>query len=143
MFLHLKAFEVRPDVGAVVHAHPPWCVALTLAGVSLADPVLPEIVLTLGRVVTAPYARPSSPDGAGAIAGPIRYGDAVLLDRHGSVTVGATLTEAYNVLETVEHSARIIAAARQMGAVTPLPEAEVAALTELGLAKGFLKKLPE
>lgn len=140
--MHLKAYELRPDVQAVVHAHPPCAVALTLAGYGLAEPLLPEVVLLLGRIPTARYAMPSSPEGAEVIQELIEDHNALLLDRHGSLTVGADLTMAYNLLELVEHAAKIVLAARQAGPVTVLAEPEIAKLVRLGLDKGFLKKKP-
>lgn len=115
VFLHLKVYEQRPDVAAVVHAHPPTAVALTIAGVSMAEPVLPEVVLLLGGIPTAEYATPSTLEGPEALADPIAEHDAVMLERHGSVTVGRDLIEAYNRLEKLEHTAKVILAALQAG----------------------------
>lgn len=111
--LHLECYRQRADIGAVIHAHPPYAIACTLAGISLAQCVLPEAVYDLGAIPTAPYATPASEEGAQAIHDLIGEYDAVLLDRHGSVTVGADVWEAYLRLERVEHVAQVMLAARQ------------------------------
>lgn len=111
--LHLECYRQRADIGAVIHAHPPNAIACTLAGISLAKCVLPEVVYDLGTIPTAPYATPASAEGAQAIRELIARYDAVMLDRHGSVTVGAEVWEAYMRLERLEHSAQVTLAAQQ------------------------------
>ncbi|MBI4791008.1 MAG: class II aldolase/adducin family protein [Chloroflexi bacterium] len=120
--IHLECYRQRADVHAVIHAHPPMAIACTLAGVSLAKCVLPEVLYDLGTIPTAPYATPSSPEGPIAVRELIKQYDAIVLDRHGTVTVGATLWDAYMRLERVEHSAQVTLAAQQAlrGPVEPL-----------------------
>ena len=130
--MHLLAYELRPDVGAVVHAHLPYATACTLAGIDLLEPILPEVVITLGGIPTAPYATPGSEEVPEAIREFIREYDAILLSRHGAMTVGRDVTDAYNKMEKLEHTARVMLAARLQGAVTPLPAAEVEKLRRLG-----------
>jgi len=138
ILLHLEVYHQRPDVEAVVHAHPPLAIAFTIAGISLTQCVLPEVVVNLGCVPTTGYATPSSPEGPQAIRELIRNHDALIIDRHGSVTVGKTLFDAYMKLEKVEHLAHVTLAARQLGRVSELPQEEVRKLvasrrTALGL----------
>jgi L-fuculose-phosphate aldolase len=130
--MHLLAYELRPEISAVVHAHLPYATACTLAGVSLLEPILPEVVITLGGIPTAPYATPGSEAVAEAIRDFIQEYDAILLSRHGAMTVGRDVTDAYNKMEKLEHTARVMLAARLQGAVTPLPAAEVEKLRRLG-----------
>jgi len=122
--LHCEAYRQRPDIGAVIHAHPVAAVACSLAGISLAEAVLPEVVLDLGAIPTSRYASPASEEGPAAIRDLIRDHDALILDRHGSVTVGRDLWDAYLKLERMEHAASIVLAARHLGPVEPLPPAE-------------------
>lgn len=114
-FTHLAAFEERPDVNAVVHAHPLTATALTTMGISLEDPVIPEVVVALGGVPTAPYATPGTREGADVLREYIRECDAVMLYRHGAVTVGGSLLEAYHKLEKLEHAAELILLLKQLG----------------------------
>lgn len=119
--LHIECYRRRSDVRAVIHAHPPYAIACTLAGLSLAKCTLPEVVYDLGTIPTAPYATPASPEGPEMIRALISQYDAIMLDRHGSVTVGRDLWEAYMRLERVEHSAQVTLAANTIQAVQPLP----------------------
>jgi len=130
--MHLLAYELRPEVSAVVHAHLPYATACTLAGIDLLEPILPEVVITLGGIPTAPYATPGSAAVAEAIREFIREFDAILLSRHGAMTVGRDVMDAYNKMEKLEQTARVMLAARLQGAVTPLPAAEVEKLRRLG-----------
>jgi L-fuculose-phosphate aldolase len=122
--MHCAVYRERPDVLAVVHAHPPMATACTVAGVSLMQPVLPEVLVTLGGIPTARYARPSSAEGAVVIRELIREHDAVLLDHHGTLTVGRSAFEAYLKLEKVENAALVLLAAGQLGGVRDLPPEE-------------------
>ncbi len=131
ILLHLEVYRQRADVQAVVHAHPPITIAFTIAGISLAQCVLPEVVVNLGQIPTTAYATPSSPEGPEVIRKLIRGHDALIVDRHGTVTVGQTLFEAYMKLEKVEHLAQITLAARQLGRVGLLPQEEVRKLVEM------------
>ncbi|HOF40001.1 MAG TPA: class II aldolase/adducin family protein, partial [Candidatus Hydrogenedentes bacterium] len=121
----------RPDVHAVVHAHPPKAVAASLAGLSLAEPVLPELLLTIGGIPTVPYATPATGAGGEAIRGIIRSCDALIIARHGTLTVGRDVFEAYHKLEKLEHAAEIILWASLLGPPAALPEAEVERLYRL------------
>jgi len=133
--MHLACYRVRPDVEAVIHAHPPTCIAFSVAGVSLATCVLPEMVLTLGTIPTLPYETTGTRALAEAVGTAARAHDAVLLDHHGVVTLGGSLLEAFCRLETVEHTATILKAARDLGGVASLPPEESAHLRKLGLAR--------
>lgn len=133
--MHLTVYANRPDVRAVLHAHPPCCVALSLAGVRLEPCPLPEIVLTVGAIPTLSYATPTTKDLADGVAAPIRSHNAVILSHHGTLTVGADLLEAYYLLERIEHVAQILSRARCMGPVEPLAEAELARLRRIADGK--------
>jgi L-fuculose-phosphate aldolase len=133
--MHELCYEERPDIGAVVHTHPKYATALALAGVSLAQCVLSESCITLGAILTAPYATPTTDEVPRTLRPLIRQTNAIILNRHGALTLGRTLDEAYDRLEIVEHSAQITHAARALGEVMPLPEAEVRKLGEI--ARGF------
>jgi L-fuculose-phosphate aldolase len=124
ILMHLEAYRQRPDVNAVLHAHPPMAVAFSIAGVSLARCVIPEVVVALGAIPTTGYATPGTKEVPESIRQAVRDYDAVILAHHGSLTVGRTLWEAYLRLEKVEHTARITLAAQQLGGVNTLaPEA--------------------
>ncbi len=130
--MHLLAYELRPDVKAVVHAHLPYATACTLAGIDLLQPILPEVVITLGGIPTAPYATPGSEEVPESIRGFLPDYDAILLSRHGAITVGPEVRDAYSKMEKLEHTAREVLAARLQGVLAPLPEAEAEKLRKLG-----------
>lgn len=128
--MHLEVYRQRPDVEAVIHAHPPVAVAFSIAGVSLARCVLPEVIVTLGAIPTTEYATPGTIEVAQSIRQAVRDYDAVLLAHHGSLTLGKTLWEAYLRLEKVEHTAQITLAAQQLGQVHTLSPEDVSKLAE-------------
>lgn len=128
MRMHLEAYRRRPDIGAVVHAHPPTTVALSIAGIDLAQCLIPEVIVTLGVIPTTEYATPSSEENARAIRDLIAGHDAIVLQRHGTLTVGRDALDAFLKTESIEQMSRVAFMARLMGqSPTLLPE-EVAKL---------------
>ncbi len=137
LLLHLEVYRQRPDAAAVIHAHPPVATACSIAGLSLAEPILPEVVLTLGAIPTAPYATTGTPAMAAAVRDLVSVYDAILLEQHGALTIGRDLWDAYYKMEKVEHAAWTVWLAKQLGGARFLPPAEVAKLTTLGIRKGY------
>ncbi len=126
--LHRVVYAERPDVRAVVHAHPPTATGFAVAGVPLDEPFIAEAVVSLGRTIpTVQFAPPG--DAAMAALRPFcREHDVVLLANHGVLAWGVDVEQAYLRLELVEHLARVALVARQLGGVVPLPESSIAAL---------------
>jgi L-fuculose-phosphate aldolase len=139
ILMHLEAYKKRPDVRGVVHAHPPTAVALTIAGISLQQCVVPEAVVILGLVPTTPYATPSSAENRDAISQLITQHDALMLAYHGSLTVGPDVWTAYLRLESLEHTAKILYMAHQLGGFTPLPPEQVQKLLDTRQQLGLLR----
>jgi L-fuculose-phosphate aldolase len=133
--MHLAAYRLRTGVNAVIHAHPPLITAFSIAGVSLEEFILPEVVLSMGLIPTAAYATPTTLDVPVSIQGLIERYDALILERHGALTVGQDLMEAYNRMEKLEHSALVILTALQLGKVRQLPPQEVEKLIQLRHSK--------
>jgi len=130
-WMHLAAYDQRPDVMAAIHAHPPTCIALTVAGVAMAQCALPEVIIAFGQVPVTAYATPATEQGATVVRDLIKQHDALILDRHGSLTVGKTVNDALFKLEKLEHGAQVIFMAHQLGGVRDLPPQEVAKLAAL------------
>jgi L-fuculose-phosphate aldolase len=126
--MHLAIYRARPDVGAVVHAHPPTATGFAVAGETLPDGVLPELICQLGAVALVPYFTPGTPAAADALAPYLVDHDAFLLANHGATTVAPTLEAAHQRMESLEHAARILFTARLIGRVTPLTDAQHRAL---------------
>ncbi|MGC9194390.1 MAG: class II aldolase/adducin family protein [Syntrophobacteraceae bacterium] len=106
--MHLLVYKMRPDVSAIVHAHPPIATAFTLAGLPFESKVLPEVWLMLGNVPVAPYATPATEEVARAIEPHVPNSRAILLERHGAVTFGQDLSQAWMRMEKLEHFARTL-----------------------------------
>ena len=140
-FTHLACYEERADITAVVHAHPPKAIGFTLAGISLEECVLPEVVYAIGGVPTTAYATPATKEGADVIRGCIRECDAVMLDRHGAITVGADLLDAYFKMEKIEHAVESLLTAQLLGRVQRLTRGEVEKLYEVREDYGVKGKL--
>jgi L-fuculose-phosphate aldolase len=128
--MHLRIYEQRPDVMAVVHAHPPVATGFAVAGQTIAPDVLPEIIFQVGDVALVPFAMPGTRAVADALDPYLEGHDAFLLANHGATTVGSSLRDALFRMETLEHAARILLAARQVGAVHPLDPEAVRTLRE-------------
>jgi L-fuculose-phosphate aldolase len=113
--MHMECYRQRPDIGGVVHAHPPHAVALTITGYDFDRCLIPEVVIMLGIIPVTEYATPAGTENRDAIKDLIGEHDALLLAHHGSLTVAPTVWEAYLRLETLEHSCRIFHLVEQLG----------------------------
>jgi len=129
--IHLASYEIRPEMRAVVHAHPPHAVAMTIAGIDLQLPIIPEIVVTIGGIPTAPYGTPGTHELADSIRDLLRCSDTMLMQNHGSVTIGPNLMDAFKKLDMLEHTAKILYLAHTVkGGLDPLPPEQVRKLLE-------------
>ncbi len=129
--MHLMVYDERPDVHAVVHAHPPLATGFAVARVSIPEKALPEVIVALGAMPLVPYALPGTTALADAIRKHIHEANAFLLANHGVLTVGRTMEEAYYRLETVEQVAKSVLAAAVLGGPVALSKAELKALDRL------------
>ena len=128
--MHLTIYKVRPDIKAVVHAHPCTATAFACAGIALDEPLCSEVVMTLGAVPLAPYATTGTSEVGDSLLPFIPYYNAILMANHGVVAYGRTLCEAYQRMEAVEHFARIVLATRQIGKQTLLDGDKIQKLLE-------------
>jgi L-fuculose-phosphate aldolase len=134
--MHLTILRHRPDVGAVVHAHPPVATGFGVAGEAFDDCVLPELVAEVGWVPLVPYGTPGTPELGERLIPFLSGHDALLLANHGAVTMGSKLADAHFRMESLEQAARIILVARLLGRVETLSPGEVARLAALRKAAG-------
>ena len=114
MKMHLKVYEKRPDVRAVVHAHPPYATTFAIGGQALNRAIISESIVSLGCVPVAESGLPSTQEIPDAIAPYLDYFDALLLAHHGALTYGKDLTEAYYRMESVELYARLLYQSKMM-----------------------------
>jgi len=133
--MHLALYHWRPDVMAVVHAHPPVATGFAVAGEDFMKPVLPELVYLMGAVPLVPYGQPGTDELPARLEPFAREHDVFLLANHGATAVGKSLDEALHRMESLEQGARIILAARQVGRVNELPPESAQALHELRVAR--------
>jgi L-fuculose-phosphate aldolase len=126
--MHLLFYRMRADVQAVCHAHPPTATGFAAAGMGLDQALLPEIVVSLGKVPLVRYATPGTPDLSAVLEPYVPHYDALLLANHGAVTCGPDLLNAFFRLEMLEHFAKIALTARLAGQPQLLSTREVAKL---------------
>jgi len=129
--MHLEVYRQRPDVGAVVHAHPVMATAFAVCGKGLEEPFLIETISGLGSVPVAPYALPSTHEVPESIRPFVKDHSALLLANHGALTWGRDLWEAFDRMEVLEHTAKIYAQVHQMGGGVELSPEQVEALLAL------------
>jgi L-fuculose-phosphate aldolase len=142
MLMHLEVYRRRPDVAAVVHAHPPTATGFAVAGIPLDRAVLAEVLCTLGSIPIAEYATPSTQELPDAVAKFIKAHDGMLLANHGALTVGADVLGAYYKMETIEHFAKISLVARLLGRENLIAREEVLRLQELRDTYGIKAPAP-
>lgn len=130
MAMHRTIYQLRPEIHAVVHAHPPTATGFASAGLPLNQALVEEAILSLGCVPLAPYGTTGTPDLTAALRPLIPHYDAILLANHGVVTYAGELMGAYFKMETVEHFARISLVAHQLGRQVLLDRAQVERLVE-------------
>lgn len=133
--MHLRCYKERPDIGAVVHAHPPTATGFAIAHIPLDDYTMPEAIIFLGSVPIAPYGTPGSQEVPDSVAPFLAEHDTILLMNHGALTVGKDLTQAYYRMETLEHFAKVSLVARQLGGAKELPREKIDECCEI--AKAF------
>lgn len=130
MAMHLLIYNRRPDVEAVVHAHPPTATGFAAAGLPLNKALISEVVMALGCVPLARYGTPGTPELSEALKDLVPHYDAILMANHGVVTYGGNLLDAYFKMETVEHFARISLVTEMLGRQSLLSAGDVEKLME-------------
>ncbi len=140
--MHLEVYRQRPEIQAVVHAHPPIATAFAVAGIPLDRAVLAEVVTTLGSIPIAEYATPSTQELPEAVRKYVKAHDGMLLANHGALTLGSDLFAAYYKMETIEHFANISFVARMLGGERLLSREEVVRLQGLRGRYGISSPAP-
>ena len=136
--MHLLIYRERPDVKAVCHAHPPHGTAFAVAGLAIDQPILSEVILTLGCVPLASYGTPSTDELTQAMQPLVRHHNALLMANHGAVAYGNDIWQAWDRLETLEHTAKIAILSRILGGSKNLPTDAIEKLISVREAAGYL-----
>ena len=138
MKMHLAVFSKRPDVQAIVHAHPPAATGFAACRIRLdQDVILPEVVFGLGRIGFAEYGTPTTEDVPRAVEKEIPECEALLLANHGALTVGADVMQAFYRMETLEMYSRVRLVTKILGEPKPLNEAQVRELMQVRQRQGW------
>src|SRR5678816_4110152 len=136
--MHLLIYQERPDVKAACHAHPPHGTAFAVAGLAIDQPILSEVILTLGCVPLAGYGTPSTDELSNAMRPLVKHHNALLMANHGAVAYGSDLWQAWDRLETLEHTAKIAILSRALGGSQNLPSDAIEKLINVREAAGYL-----
>src|SRR5678809_593765 len=136
--MHLLIYRERPDIRAVCHAHPPHGTAFAVAGLAIDQPILSEVILTLGCVPLAAYGTPSTEELTKEMQPFVQHHNALLMANHGAVAYGSDLWQAWDRLETLEHTAKIAILSRMLGGSKNLPADAVEKLINVREKAGYL-----
>src|SRR5688572_33117218 len=136
--MHLLIYKMRPDIQAVCHAHPPHGTAFAVAGLAIDKPILSEVILTLGCVPLTDYGTPSTNELTEAMQPFVKHHNALLMANHGAVAYGEDLWQAFDRLETLEHTAKIAILAKALGGANDLPKDAIEKLINIREKAGYL-----
>jgi L-fuculose-phosphate aldolase len=129
--MHLAVYTTRPDVGAVVHAHPPASTAFAVAGRPIEALFLPEFIVSIGGTVpVVPFALPGSEALNGLLQPFLEPFDVVLLGSHGVLAWGPDLATALLRIEHCEEAANLVLNTGRLGGANPLPDEMVRLLLD-------------
>lgn len=138
VLVHLAIYKKFPEVGAVIHSHPPHAVAFCLANIPLPEGVHPEAEVFLGRTVFANYATPGGPDLPMSFMDKLTpLTNTILMANHGSISIGKDLTESYYRLEILDNYCKQLLLARQLGKVNVLNNQQMDELLKVKQRFGF------
>jgi len=140
--MHMRVYKERPDVKAVVHAHPLYATSFAIAGIPLTQPIMPEAVISLGCVPIAEYGTPSTEEIPDAVSKYLQYFDAVLLENHGALAYSDSLLNAYYKMESLEFYAHLLYQSKMLGGPKELTPSQVERLYELRRKMGMTGKHP-
>jgi L-fuculose-phosphate aldolase len=136
--MHLLIYKLRPDINAVCHAHPPHGTAFAAAGMAIDAPILSEVILTLGCVPLTGYGTPSTSELSESMKPFVEHHNALLMANHGAVAYGEDLWQAFDRLETLEHTAKIAILSRALGGANDLPKDAIKKLINIREKAGYL-----
>lgn len=136
--MHREIYRLRPDIHAIVHAHPPFGTGFAVANIPLDKPLLSEVILTLGCIPLTAYGTPSTKEISDSLTPYIPHHDALLLANHGAVAYGPDLEMAYGRMETLEHFAKINLIARIVGSPKELPAEAIEKLIDVRERSGYM-----
>lgn len=131
--MHIRVYEKRHDINAVVHAHPPYAMTFAIIGEDLCEPVMPEVYVNFknGRIPVAKYGTPSTVELPDSLNEIVNDYDALLLEFHGALTYGNTLMKAYMDMESLEYYTKVLYQLKTLGKLRVLDEEKLRKLKEI------------
>ncbi|MDP4115121.1 MAG: class II aldolase/adducin family protein [Bacteroidota bacterium] len=123
--LHLFVYANRKEVKAVVHCHPVYTSAFAVAGKPIDHYILPEVILSLGKISLCEYGSPGIDELPLSIKPFVGESNAFILKNHGALTIGESLKQAYYRMEKLEHTAKIQLMALSLGGAQKIPEDKI------------------
>jgi L-fuculose-phosphate aldolase len=142
ILMHLECFRKRPDITAVLHAHPSYSVGVSSAGHNIPS-LFPDFSAMIKSVAYLDYMIPTTEVLADAISGVIEENDVVVMRNHGVLTVGKTMKEAFFFMQIIEESAKVYTIASTVGIPRILTEEECQDLRNLSSEKYRSKLLKD
>jgi L-fuculose-phosphate aldolase len=140
MKMHMRIYEKRDDVNAVVHAHPAYATAFAVAGIPLTQNIIPEAVIYLGDVPIVEYGTPSTMEIPDNLEKYLARYNAVLLESHGALTWGGDIITAYHLMESMEFYAELLYKAKMLGGAKEISPENVQTLYDLRAYYGVNRK---
>ncbi len=140
--MHMRVYAKRPDIGAVVHAHPRFATSFAITGQPLSVPIMSEAVVSLGCVPLAPYATPSTEEVPDSIVPYLDDFDSVLLENHGALTWSVDLLSAYMKMESLEFYAELLYKSKMLGTPTGFTKDQIKDLAKVRRKMGIQGKYP-
>lgn len=131
ILFHILTYKKNPGISAIIHAHPPYATAMSIAQVEIADNIHEESAILLGKVPVLPYEVTSSLSLAEEVSENLKSHVAILISNHGVVTVGQNMEQAYRRIEELESLCKMIVMASVMGGVKPIPPEKLKKLFEI------------
>ena len=128
--VHIRIYRERPDVGAIIHTHPPASTAFAICGETIPADLAIELPMLIGPVALAPYAQPGTDEVPDSLDGLIAAHDAILLQNHGLICMGQDLVAAFNKMDALENAALSMIYARAAGQPQIIPAQSMAAIRQ-------------
>jgi len=131
--MHLEVYKARPDIGAIVHAHPPLTTTFAATDLEIELNYLSESYAVLGAIAYASYRRMGTPELAEVVSASAAKANCVVMRNHGALTVGRNLLEAFDRLEVLEAAAKtnILLLGALKGHGCPIPAQELSAIDKM------------
>jgi L-fuculose-phosphate aldolase len=133
--LHVKIYKDRPDVGSVIHTHPPYTTAFAVAHEPIKSNLLIETLVLLGDIALASYSTPGTREVPDSIQGLTAKHDAILLKNHGVITYGTDIITAFNRMDALENVAKTIIMSKILGTPQEIPQEKIDYLKEIQVGK--------